>query len=249
MTELDPRKQEILKTVIQAYVHTAEPVGSETVAHRLRFGVSPATVRNEMAALEEMGCLSHPHTSSGRIPTDRGYRFYVDTMLPEIDLTVRERVRIRRQFKAIVEETAPVPEGIARILATVTEYASVAAEPHPATQAFTHLHFIALTSNILKQPEFQDARDAQPVLSALEREDVVTDLLRGTLERPVWITIGSEHRHEDLRGCTVIAAAYRIGGRPAGALGILGPIRMDYARAISLIRYLVADLSATLERS
>ncbi len=249
MTELAPRKQEILKTVIQAYIHTAEPVGSESVAQHLRLGVSPATVRNEMAALEELGYLSHPHTSAGRVPTDRGYRSYVDTMLPEIDLTPRERGRIHRQFKAVVKQTAPAPEGIARALAILTEYASVAAEPHPRTHVFAHIHFIALTSNILRQPEFQDARAAQPVLSALERADVVRDLLRGALERPVWITIGSEHRHEDLRGCSVIAAAYRIGGSAVGTFGIVGPTRMNYARVISLVRYLARDLSAALERS
>lgn len=240
---LDARKQEILKTVIQAYIHTAEPVGSETVAQRLHLRVSPATVRHEMAALEEMGYLSHPHTSAGRTPTDRGYRVYVDAMLPGFDLTARERARLRRQFRGSVEEQGQAPEGIVRILATVTDYASVVAEPNP------QMHVFRQTSNILKQPEFHDARAAQPVLSALERDEVVADLLGGATERQVWMIIGSEHRHEELRGCSLIAAAYRIGSGSSGALGIVGPIRMNYAKVISLVRYLANDVNATLGQS
>ncbi|HET6781676.1 MAG TPA: heat-inducible transcriptional repressor HrcA [bacterium] len=240
---LDPRKQEILRAVIVAYIHTAEPVGSESIAQRLHLRVSPATVRIEMAAMEEMGYLSHPHTSAGRIPTDRGYRVYVDAMRPDTDLSARDRARIRRQFKGTVEEQGPVPEGIARTLATVTDYASVVAEPPP------QMHVFRQTSNILKQPEFQDARAAQPVLSALERDEVVADLLGAVSARQVRITIGSEHRYEDLRGCSLIAAAYRIGEGAIGALGILGPTRMNYAKVISLVRYLTSELSATPEQS
>jgi len=239
---LDPRKQEILKTVIQAYIHTAEPVGSETVAQRLQLRVSPATIRHEMAALEEMGYLSHPHTSAGRIPTDRGYRVYVDAMMPDVDLSPRERARIRRQFRGSGEDQGPMPEGIALTLAIVTDYASLVADPNPPPHVFRR------TSNILKQPEFQDARTAQPVISALERDDVVAELLGAAVERHIWITIGSEHRHQDLRGCSLIAAAYQSGGGSVGALGIVGPTRMHYAKVISLVRYLATDLNA-LERS
>jgi len=335
--DLDARKQEILKAVIHAYVHEAEPVGSERVAQRLRARVSPATVRNEMAALEELGYLSHPHTSAGRVPTDRGYRVYVDTLLDEEELSPSERSRLRR-FLTAGEEGTDVAEEVARALAAVTEYASVVSAPAPARQRFTHLHFIPLSTtqvmavivtdagviqgraltvpeplepealdrlsrmvsqrlqgyalsditeellarmvheaawqqrillellrwlhrrapavadriylegaaNILKQPEFQDARTARPVLSALEREEVLTDLLQSALGRDVWVTIGSEHRYEDLRGTSVVAAPYRLGGRTVGALGIVGPTRMRYARVISLVRYLAGSLTEIL---
>src|SRR3989442_13355263 len=78
--ELGQRKAVVLHTVVEEYVRTGEPVGSETIAERAGLGVSSATIRNEMAALEELGFLSHPHTSAGRIPTDAGYRHYVDTL-------------------------------------------------------------------------------------------------------------------------------------------------------------------------
>jgi heat-inducible transcriptional repressor len=83
MVQLDPRKREVLRAVVEEYVRSAEPVGSEHLALRDRLGVSPATIRGEMAALEEVGLLTHPHTSAGRTPTDRGYRLYVADRLTE----------------------------------------------------------------------------------------------------------------------------------------------------------------------
>lgn len=335
---LDARKQEILKAIIHTYIHEAEPVGSERIAHRLRLRVSPATVRNEMAALEESGYLSHPHTSAGRVPTDRGYRLYVDLLLRAEHLSSQERTKLRSYLPAR-EERGRIAEAVARALAGVTEYASVVSAPAPERQVFKHLHFIPLnstrvmavivtdagmiqgraldvreplepealdrlsrlvsqrlqgtalseitedllarmvdeaawqqrilqellrwlrarvpaaadrrvyiegTANILKQPEFQDARAAQPILSALEQDEVLTDLLEAARDRDVWVTIGSEHRHEALRGTSVVAAPYRMGGHAAGALGIVGPTRMKYGKAISLVRYLAGTLSDIL---
>ncbi len=235
--ELDVRKQGILRAIIRSYIETAEPVGSEGLAQRSRLGVSPATIRNEMAALEEMGYLAQPHPSAGRIPTDRGYRMYVDALLEEEPLPAGERLRLRRRWAAVLAERERLHEGVVRALATMTHYASLIAQSHPDRLVFRLLHFI------LTQPEFSDARAARPVLEALEREDVIAELLEGAPERRVWITIGSEHRIEDLRGCSVVAAAYRIGGRPVGALGIVGPTRMQYARVISLVRYLADSFS------
>ncbi len=338
MSELDPRKQEILRAVIHSHIETAEPVGSEALAHRGRLGVSSATIRNEMGALEAMGYLAQPHTSAGRIPTDRGYRVYVDSLLQEEQLSAGERLRLRRRLATALLERERVPVEVARALATVTNYASLVAQPHPEQLVFRHLHLIPLestrvlavivtnagvlrgqtlelqepmdpegldrlsrtvsqrlegvplgeisdetltrvvdkaawqqrvvrqltewllrqmpaadrriyiegTANILTQPEFRDARAARPVLEALEHEEVIAGLLEGAPDLPVWITIGSEHRVEDLRGCSVVAAAYRVGGQPIGALGIVGPTRMHYGRVISLVRFLADSLSDAL---
>ncbi len=334
MVELDTRKQGILRAIVDAHVYSAEPVGSETLAHRTRLGLSSATLRLEMAALEEMGYLSHPHTSAGRIPTDRGYRFYVDSILDEENRVPEEGARFRRRFLALRRDTSRVVEELARALATATNYASVVATPRPDHRIFKHLHFIPVastkalvvivtnagviegktlefpeplepeeldrlsrivnqrlegsllaeitdellaeiveaawhqqilrqlsrwlrkhlpsgdphvviegTANILKQPEFQDVRAAQHVLSALEREEVVADLLREAPDQEIWIRIGSENRHEDLRGCSVVVAAYKVGDEGVGALGIVGPTRMKYGKVISLVRYLATHLS------
>jgi heat-inducible transcriptional repressor len=103
-------------------------------------------------------------------------------------------------------------------------------------------------ANILKQPEFRDARRAEPVLSALERREVVTELLHDGGTAPIRITIGAEHRREEVRDCSVVAATYYVGGRPAGELAIVGPTRMRYGRAISLVRFLADTLGEALGR-
>jgi heat-inducible transcriptional repressor len=336
--ELDARKQEILRAVIRTYVYDAEPVGSERVAQLLRMRVSPATIRNEMAALEELGYLTHPHTSAGRVPTDQGYRLYVDLLLREEQPSPRERSALRRALSEF-DEQHQLAGAAAHALATITDYASVASAPAPERQLFKHLHFLPLsqtqvmavivtdtggiygrpfdtreaiapealdrlsravsqalqgyaldeitedllarmvdeaawqqrivlailqwlrerlravaerrvyiegTANILKQPEFRDARAAGAVLAALEDEQVVAELLSAAQQRDVWVTIGSEHRREALRGTSVVAAPYRVHGRLAGALGIVGPTRMRYGRAIALVRYLASSLSEIL---
>jgi heat-inducible transcriptional repressor len=102
------------------------------------------------------------------------------------------------------------------------------------------------TANILKQPEFRDARFARPILSALEREEVLSDLLRASEGHDIWVTIGHEHRFEELHGTAVVAAAYRLAGHAGGALGIVGPTRMKYAKVMALVRYLAGNLSELL---
>src|SRR5437870_3384211 len=111
---LDARKQEILRAVIRSYIETAEPVGSEVVAHQGHLGVSAATIRNEMAALEELGYLAQPHPSAGRIPTDRGYRAYVDQLADtDAPLSTGERLRLRRRLATVGPTRLPYARVIA----------------------------------------------------------------------------------------------------------------------------------------
>jgi heat-inducible transcriptional repressor len=139
---LDARKGRLLAAIIQEYIHSAEPVASDAVLRRADLGVSSATIRHEMAALEEMGFLSQPHTSAGRVPTDRAYRFYVDSLLAEERLTPEERQRLRRQIHSLAEEAERLIEGAARALAEEVHYPSVIATVRPQEQVFRHLHFI-----------------------------------------------------------------------------------------------------------
>ena len=130
--ELGPRKQAVLRAVVEAYVRTGEPVGSETVSERANLGVSSATIRNEMAALEELGYLSHPHTSAGRAPTDLGYRQYVD-MLPPGRLREAQRRTITEFFHQTAADMEEVLLGATRLLSSLTQYAGLAA-PRPAIE-------------------------------------------------------------------------------------------------------------------
>lgn len=139
---LDARKGRILATIIQEYIYSAEPVASEAVLRRAGLGVSSATIRHEMAVLEEMGFLAQPHTSAGRVPTDRAYRFYVDSLLDEERLTAEERQRLRRQIHSLAEEAERLIQGAARALAEEVHYPSVVSTVRPQEQVFRHLHFI-----------------------------------------------------------------------------------------------------------
>jgi heat-inducible transcriptional repressor len=144
MVQLDERKRAVLYAVVEAYIRSAEPVGSEHAAVREQVRVSPATIRNTMAALEEMGLLSHPHTSAGRVPTDAGYRHYVD-MLPEAEpLSGADRQAIRRRLEGSAAEPAGAAEQAARILSWVTQYPSVIAAPVLRDQTFRSLHLVPL---------------------------------------------------------------------------------------------------------
>ena len=121
---MDDRKKRILQAVTDDYINTAEPVGSRTIARRYDLGISPATIRNEMADLEESGYLEQPHISAGRIPSQKGYRFYVDFIMQTKGVSDEERLRIRRRLEERKRELDLVTEETARILAQLSNYAA-----------------------------------------------------------------------------------------------------------------------------
>src|ERR671914_1818115 len=128
---LDPRSQLILRAVIDEYVVTAAPVGSQTLLERYRFDVSSATVRNVMAELEAAGYLTHPHTSAGRVPTDAGYRLYVESIAPQITLAPVERLMIRHQFGQVEYASEQWFRLAASTLAASTHSAGIATAAKP----------------------------------------------------------------------------------------------------------------------
>ena len=128
---LDPRSHEILRAVIEEYIATAAPVGSHALVERRNLNVSPATVRNIMAELEEAGLLSHPHTSAGRVPTDAGYRVYVESMPLAADLAPVERLMIRHQFGQVALASEQWFRLAAAILAAATHNAGLATPAKP----------------------------------------------------------------------------------------------------------------------
>jgi heat-inducible transcriptional repressor len=142
--ELNERSRSILRAIINSYIATAEPVGSRTVTRRYELGLSPATVRNIMADLEEMGFLAQPHTSSGRVPTDKAYRFYIDTLLEVRELPRLQEQQIsnyplpRDDFKHLMQETT-------KLLSGLSHYVGVIMAPKPAETVYKHIEFIRLT--------------------------------------------------------------------------------------------------------
>ena len=141
---LDERKQRILQAVIQDYISSAEPVGSRTLARKYDLGVSPATIRNEMADLEMLGYLEHIHTSSGRVPSSKGYRLYVDSLLPVQPMTDAEKVMIDKWYKAKVQQLDQVFQETAKIISRLTRNVSLVLAPQISKAAFRCMQFLPL---------------------------------------------------------------------------------------------------------
>jgi heat-inducible transcriptional repressor len=143
--QLDKRKAYILATVVYEYIATAEPVGSQTLTQKYNLGVSPATVRNEMAELEAAGYLVQPHTSAGRVPSDAGYRTYVDQLMAHEELAVEERRRIRDELRDASHELDEIIDHTTRLLGRLSNNLAFVTRPQQEAQIFKHIQLIWLS--------------------------------------------------------------------------------------------------------
>lgn len=144
----DERRLEVLRAIVHDYVHTREPVGSRTLVERYALGVSPATIRNDMAALEEAGYIAQPHTSAGRVPTDKGYRLFVDQLATLKPLSAPER----RAIQSLLEEAVDLDDVVdrtVRLLAQITHQVAVVQYPSLRRSAVRHIELVPLTANRL----------------------------------------------------------------------------------------------------
>lgn len=322
---MESRRLEILRAIVDEYVATQEPVGSKAIADRHGLGISPATIRNEMALLEEQGLITHPHTSAGRIPTDRGYRVFVDKLATIKPLSKAER-RAIESFLEGANNLDDVVMRTVRLLADVTKQVAVVQYPSIVKSRVRHLELVSLTSSQLmvilitdsgrveqrviefthellenfvttlrgqinqsivgqrlldvanrlvavgdlystenhgdidvvlatliemaieKSEErvvlagtanlarFREDFSAQihPILEALEEQVVLLRLL-GDVGETVHVRIGQEQSEENLRQTSLVSVGYGTEVSALGALGVIGPTRMDYAGSIAAV--------------
>jgi heat-inducible transcriptional repressor len=335
---LSERQELILRLVVEAHLASARPVPSKEVAERPDVEWGPSTVRAELAMLEAEGYLTHPHTSAGRVPTDSGYRRYVDLLLasgtapapPGVEL---ELSRLRREVDEAMRETTAA-------LADVTDLVAMATAPHLATATIHRVEVLRLQPNkvmviaiastgdvarrvfeferpvdtglvewassylnetvtglsvgarmtaarladpeldqveaefvstvgavftefdrsagadlymdgasrLLSEQHIADLPRADELMTALERRADVLEMLRSSLdERSVFIWIGGENPQPELRSASVVGANYSLGHRNLGSVGVVGPLRMDYATAIASVRGAARELSRYFE--
>jgi heat-inducible transcriptional repressor len=175
--ELGARKAAVLRAVVEEYVRSGEPVGSETIAEGAGLGVSSATIRNEMAALEELGYLTHPHTSAGRIPTDHGYRHYVDAQPHGVRLRDAHRRAIAGYFAEAILDLEEVLKGSVQLLSRLTQYAGLAVPPDAAEEAVVRLELIDMGPTLMILAVGQHGRVDKRVIDRPEGID--PDGLRG----------------------------------------------------------------------
>ena len=142
--ELDERSQLVLQAVINCYITSADPVGSRTLCKQYKLGFSPATLRNIMADLEEMGLLQHPYTSAGRVPTELGYRFYVDCLFKQRRLKEEKLQELQRIYSQLGAEENNMFEAVCRLLSLTSQYIGVLLAPRLGDTIFNHIKFIRL---------------------------------------------------------------------------------------------------------
>ncbi|HEY5427434.1 MAG TPA: heat-inducible transcriptional repressor HrcA [Candidatus Tumulicola sp.] len=230
---LDKRKAYILATVVYEYIATAEPVGSQTLTQKYHLGVSSATVRNEMAELEAGGYLVQPHTSAGRVPSDAGYRTYVDRLMEPEELGSDERRRIRDELHDASRELDDIIDSTTRLLGRLSNNLAFVTKPHQETQTFKHIQLIWLsprTGVAIVVTSLGVAAQSLFELSAEMRADDLTRFsnalndrfanrpLRDVVEGDVVKSADEIGAHEDLRGAVLAAfASARSSEQPAFA--------------------------------
>lgn len=149
MAEMTPRRQAVLGLVIRSYIEKGQPIGSKAFVQGYGLDISPATIRNEMAALEEMGYLTHPHTSAGRVPTEQGYRYFVQHLLGDTELPLAEQHMIRHQFHQARMELDQWLSLAVAVLAHTTRKAALATPPRAPESRFKHLELISLRDTLV----------------------------------------------------------------------------------------------------
>ena len=205
--------------------------------------LSPATIRNEMADLEELGFIIQPHTSAGRIPTDLGYRFYVDHLMKSRQLTIKEEEVVREGLSTVKIDIEEAMHQTLKVLSHLVEYASLVATIDNKTRVYS-----SGFANMLKQPEFCDINYTRQVMETLEKEDLMAEMFKEyTTTGGVTIRIGSENSFKEVKHCSVVMSSYEAKNVAAGGLGVIGPTRMGYAKTAGILEYLSRRLENLLE--
>jgi heat-inducible transcriptional repressor len=333
---LTPRQETILRLIVRVHVDTAGTVASGTLVDQYNLNVSPATVRNEMSRLEELGYLHQPHTSAGRIPTDMGFRYYVQRLMEERALPQAEQRKIAHQFHQARDHIDTWMPLASSVLAKSAKAAAVLTAPRSAHATFKHLEMISThgravllvlvleggsveqqmlalseymsqnalreaadrlnqvcaglntgqietrmnefpplekdiaslvvsimhsaedepsddlyyhgLSDLLSSPEFAEPdSNSVNLVRSLEERSLLHAVLSETLTPSVGVgtvrvLIGGEGRWDELRSCSIVLARYGVANYVTGTMGVVGPVRMHYGRAISAVRFVAGVL-------
>lgn len=328
---LDDRKKQILGAIIENYIETAEPVGSRTIARLGYLNVSSATIRNEMADLEEMGLLVQPHASAGRIPSQMGYRVYVDKLMKHYELTAKEISRMKYFMELKINDVEKMVQEIANIYSKLTNYTVIGFSPGNNKCYIKNFHMVPIdeksallivvtnnnnvknkkivlqneidmktalrisnilneklagitvdkinlskitqiqeemsehstilmqildfineciesfddsevfskgVSNLLNFPEYSNVKKAKELLDFLDNRNNIQRAVALGENKKVKIIIGDENDVVELKDCSVILSPYKYGKNGYGIIGLIGPTRMNYSKAVSNIEFL-----------
>jgi len=231
MTEgISARQTQILKAVIDEYIETAIPIGSESVEKKYNLGVSPATIRNEMAELTRLGYLRQPHISSGRVPTPLAMKFYIDQLMEEREMSLTDEVKAKEEIWDVRNNLDRLLEEATHALAERTKNLSIA-----ATDEGKVWH--AGYRNVFTNPEFSSMGICADLFSLLEEFDRLKELffVRSS-GNPIDVLFGEELGWTELAPIGVVCAHFNVKGKNV-ALGVIGPLRLSYSTIIPTLRY------------
>ena len=236
-SELTKRQKSILDAAIRAYVATAEPVASAEMVKKYRLPYSPATVRSELMALDEAGYLTQPHTSAGRIPTDKGYRLFINQRIAEPGAQNREEKRLREV--ADLAEPVEFAREAARLMAHLTGKFVLAGFPD------NDLFFKSGMREVMREPEFTDTRAVQEFSALMEtiEDEIGRWFDMEDLAEPMAF-IGSENPIRLAQHCGMIVSSFETPFRRESVIALIGPKRMDYERDLALLRHFKQLLNA-----
>lgn len=226
------RQGAILSAVIKEYIDTAQPVGSRVLAQKYGFKLSPATIRNEMMALAKDRYLTSPHTSAGRIPTNKGYRYFVNSIVRYSKLARAEQERVERELQKIKKNLDVMWKSAADVLSQMTE--SVAVTSREPDEAFT-----SGIAKLLKQPEFSSIERACEMAEIFEHfAERINDVRPDGKAKEVQVYIGNEHSLTREVDCSLVVSDFELPSGGRGRVAVLGPTRMKYGKNISLVSFL-----------
>ncbi|WP_053367192.1 heat-inducible transcriptional repressor HrcA [Bacillus sp. FJAT-27245] len=337
---LTDRQLLILQVIVDEFIRSAQPVGSRSLSKKGTISFSSATIRNEMADLEELGYIEKTHTSSGRIPSEKGYRYYVDHLLSPEKVDQRDLTKIKSIFAERIFEFEKIIQRSAMILSEMTSYTSIMLGPAVEENRLRKIQIVPLNketaiaiivtdtghvenkmmqlpashdagdlekmvnilnerlagvplldlrdklykevavllrqhindydmmlhlisdalkmpvseklffggkTNILSQPEFNDISKIRSLLSMIEQEQPVYELIKNS-PAGITIRIGRENDNQAMENCSLITATYTMGDENLGSIGVLGPTRMEYSRVVGLLKIISRDLSTVLTK-
>lgn len=228
---LTQRQIEILRSLIEEYINTAEAVGSETLEKKHNLSVSPATIRNEMVRLAQLGYLKKLHTSAGSVPTPLGMKFYVKELMKEKQLSVVEEVAVKEKLWDYREREGQFLRQLTRYLAEKTRALAIATTREGDLCAYGY-------ANILEMPEFYDIDVTKSLLSAIEELDYVHSLCSQLKEAErIHVLIGDELGPKLPPSYGFVFAKYETNGHMHGEIGVFGPVRLNYDHIVPTVRF------------
>ncbi len=331
---MDERKRRVLQAIVEEYINSAEPVSSNSLLNKYGLDCSSATIRNEMADLEKNGYLDKVHTSSGRIPSAKGYRFYVDELMQDNRISAEEIKYISEKLETKVNEIEDLTKITATTISEITHYTAVTIGPKASEQIIKELKFVLLGSRMmlavimtdlgmvketiikfdeditekqvetinymfnnklkgqpiekidrpleeylvkemshsvkvirpiieqikkvlfedekiylegarreLELPEFNSLEVAKNFMNIIDTKELMADMLNSGFAEDINIYIGEENEKEEFKDFSVVTFKHKVDNKDMGTIGIIGPKRMDYAKVISIMKYISKKLN------